>query len=172
MTGAQEITLDEFGAAFPGLFNQEAYRLELFDFYESPHYRRWQAGEAYDRSAWDTMLAQGRRTGRVVRRVHVIPQQLTDYLRHELDYYRGSVAAGEDVRLLPREQAAGLDLPEFDYWLFDSRVAAFLDYDQAGICTSVRMSDSPQVVADCIRWRDSALSRAISLSEFQAGAAA
>jgi hypothetical protein len=43
-------------------------------------------------------------------RVHVLGP-LNDYLRYELACYAQNAEAGEDVRVMPRAAAAGLDLP-------------------------------------------------------------
>jgi hypothetical protein len=56
-----------------------------------------------------------RQAGKVMQRVHLITEPPTDYLRFELAFYRGSVLAGEDIRILPGDLAVGLDLPGFDY---------------------------------------------------------
>jgi hypothetical protein len=158
--------LQEFGERFSSLFEREAYRLELLDYYDSPHFLRWQAGQPYDRRHWDDLLAQ---PGKNISRVHVIAEPLTEYLRHELDYYSGSVAAGEDVRILPSDRAEGLELPDFDYWLFDSRLAAEMVYDDAGNWLEARLDSNPAFVAECRRWRDIAKDHAMPLAEYLAG---
>jgi hypothetical protein len=166
------LTLDEFGAAFPGLFKHEAWRLELLEHYQSPHFDRWLAGQPYDRASWDSFLISAKNAGKRVARVHVIPERLTPYLVHELDYYAGSVPLGEDIRLLRRDRAAGLDLPGFDFWLFDSKLVAVLVYDELGACLRVEMHDDQKFAQECCRWRDIAESHAVTLAEYGKEAAA
>ncbi len=119
--GAVIMTPGEFDARFTGLFEHAAFRLELLDRYDSPgtqqRVQRFLAGQPDDPSAragWDALIAGARAAAKIMSRVHVVSEPLTGYLRFELDFYRGSVAAGEDVRILPRTRAAGLDLPGFD----------------------------------------------------------
>jgi hypothetical protein len=89
------------------LFERSAYRLELLAEYDSPRTRirvaRFLAGEPEDaevRAYWDALVGDARRAGKVMQRVHVVAEPLTDYLRFEFDFYRGSIAAGEDIRIL------------------------------------------------------------------------
>lgn len=173
--GAVIMTPHEFDTQFMDLFEREAFRFEQLDLYDSPgtqdRVRRFLAGEPDDpaaRTGWDALLTEARRTGRTISRVHVISEPPTDYLRFELGFYRGSVAAGEDVRILPRPQAAGLDLPRFDFWLFD-RSAAVMVYDEAGWWLRSELVTNPAFVADCRRWGDVARSHAIPLTDYAAG---
>lgn len=175
--GAVIMTPGEFDTRFTGLFEHEAFRLELLDQYDSPgtqqRVQQFLAGQPDDPSAragWDAVLAEARTAAKVMSRVHVVSEPLTDYLRFELDFYRGSVAAGEDVRILPRTQAADLGLPGFDFWLFD-RSAAVMVYDQAGWWLHTELVTSPAFVADCRRWRDIAMSHALPLADYTARSA-
>lgn len=161
------------------LFSRSAYRLEQLDEYDSPRTRirvaRFLAGQPEDaevRAYWDSVVGEARRAGKVMERVHVVAEPLTDYLRFELDFYRGSVAAGEDIRILPADLAAGLDLPAFDYWLFDDRRAGVLYYGERGTWLRTEIVTDPGFVADCRRWRDVAMSHAIKLGDYTTGRAA
>jgi hypothetical protein len=84
--------------------------------------------------------------------------------------------AGEDIRILSADLAAGLDLPGFDFWLFDAgqpgaRVAVNV-YGDRGAWLHAEIITDPGFVADCCRWRDAAMSRAIPLDAYQAGRSA
>jgi len=161
------------------LFNRSAYRLELLDEYDSPHTRvrvaRFLAGQPDDaevRAYWDRVVGEARRAGKSMQRVHVITEPLTDYLRFELAFYRGSVRAGEDFRILPGDLATGLDLPGFDYWLFDDERAAVMYYGDRGTWLRTEIVTEPSFVADGCRWRAQALSRAIPLGDYTADGSA
>ena len=130
---------DAFGDG--SLFARSAYRIEQLDEYDAPETRErmrlWAAGEdqgADVRAYWDAVVGDARGAGKVMQRVHVVAEPLTDYLRFELDFYRGSIAAGEDIRILSARLATGLDLPGFDYWLFDGERAAVMYYGGRGAC--------------------------------------
>jgi hypothetical protein len=105
-------------------------------------------------------------------RVHVVSEPLTDYLRYELACYESSAEAGEDIRILPTERAAGLDLPSFDYWLFDNERAAVMRYGARGLWLQTEIVTDPAFVMSCRRWQDQALSRAIPLDAYMAGRSA
>jgi hypothetical protein len=101
-----------FGDDFIGLFDwftTRAFRLETLDQYavgyEEEAMRRFLAGQPVDPgfvAAWLEQLAIATSAGRQMQRVHVVTEPLSDYLRYEMDGYRHSVAAGENVRILPR----------------------------------------------------------------------
>jgi hypothetical protein len=157
------------------LFRHSAYRLELLDEYDSPSTRvrvaRFLTGQPDDaevRTYWDRVVGEARRAAKTMQRVHVITEPPTDYLRFELAFYRGSVLAGEDIRILSGDLATDLDLPGFDYWLFDDERAAVMYYGDRGTWLHTEIVTESSFVADCRRWRDQALSRAISLGNYMA----
>jgi hypothetical protein len=170
------------GFADGTLFDHSAWRLELLDWYTSPaterRLARFLAGEqvtAAERETWLSMLRRDQAAGKTIGRVHVIGE-LTDYLRYELACYQSSFLAGEDIRILPADLATGLDLPGFDFWLFDAgfpgaRVAVNV-YGERGAWLHAELITEPGFVADCCRWRDAAMSRAIPLDAYQAGRSA
>lgn len=169
------LTPSDLDRKFPSLFDFSVFRLEVLDYYESESFRRVQAGEAPDpavRESWDALVAEARRSGKVMSRVHIVSEPLTDYVRYEIGFYRSSVAAGEDIRILPRSRAQGLDLPDFDFWLFDNRAVAVMTYSAAGAWQESRMTTEPGFVASCRRWRDIAMSHAAPLGAYTAGRAA
>jgi len=162
-----------FDEQFPDLFQRHAFRLELLDRYDSPGTRervqRFLAGEPDDpaiRAGWDGLLAELRQAGKTISRVHVVSEPLSDYLRFELAFYAGSVAAGEDIRILPRARAATMPLPPFDFWLFDEQSAAVMIYDSSGTWQSVQLVTDPAFVSGCCRWRDATINRAIPFTNY------
>lgn len=163
------ISLAQLGADFGANFQHSAYRLELLSYYDSQLYRDRLAGRPVDRSRWDGIIRGAVAAGKIIQRVHVMPDVLNPYLEHEIDFYQGSVLAGEDIRILPEAGAGDLELPYFDYWLFDSATAAVLEYDDAGICTAIDIRTEPEFVARCNTWRDAALARAITLADWEEG---
>jgi hypothetical protein len=170
----------DFMSQFPRLFRRSAWRLETLDLYDSPQTRermaRFAAGEPIDprpREHWLAMLRDGRSAGRTVGRVHVVGP-LNDYLRYEIACYKQNAAAGEDIRLMPRDRGAALGLPEFDFWLLDSESddeasVAVMKYGERGVLICAEFVTDPRFVAQCRRWRDIATSNAIPLSKYQAG---
>ncbi len=92
---------------------QSAMHLEMRDSYmlDDPEFIRWQQGHRYDpadrRSWWRPWLdvvADATARGVVMRRLRVVSEPLSDYVRYEYDGTFTNVEAGEDVRWLPRSQ--------------------------------------------------------------------
>ena len=165
---ADEILAPEaFVARFDGLFTRSAFRLELLGHYEGESFRRWEAGEPVTSREWESLVRAWRMAGKSIARVHVIPETLTPYLHFEMECYAGSVAAGEDVRLLPPERVNGLSLPSRDFWLFDRAIAAVMIYDQGGNWLRAELVTDPAYAAGCSRLRDTLTHIAIPLSDYR-----
>ena len=169
----------QFDDQFPELFARHAFRLELLDHYDSPgtqeRVQRFLAGEPDDpaiRAGWDGLLAELRQAGKTISRVHVVSEPLSDYLRFELAFYAGSVAAGEDIRILPRARVGAMTLPPFDFWLFDEQSAAVMIYGSGGTWQGVQLVTDPAFVSDCCRWRDVTMNNAIPLINYMGRRAA
>lgn len=90
--------------------------LEMRDSYmrDDPEFIRWQEGYRYDPAdrdswwrSWLDVVAETTGRGVVMRRLRVVSEPLSDYVRYEYDGTFSNVAAGEDVRWLPRSRARG-----------------------------------------------------------------
>lgn len=171
--------VEPFSPDWYGLFEgrRSIFRLELLQSYNDPGeaeaLRRFQVGELPDPADadwWTRLVNDVRVWGGTVQRVHVVAEPLSDYLKFELAVYAAiNAPAGEDVRILPAEMAAGLDLPGHDYWLFDSRALLVLRYDSDHrLATAELVSDPAAVVRHCY-WRDVALADAIPHGAWMAG---
>ncbi len=112
---------------------RSAIHLELRDSYavpdEADDYRRWrETGErdvdpasAYW-APWVAMVQAATARGVVMRRVRIVSEPVSDYIRYEHAGTTVNTAAGEEVRWLPRHQTIGLLLPAVDGWLFDEEL--------------------------------------------------
>ncbi|TDQ52174.1 DUF6879 family protein [Actinorugispora endophytica] len=164
----------EFAAGFLSRFQVSAFRLETLDFYladnEREPYRRFLAGQNHDpewRRPWQRMVRGIYESGREIGRVHVVPEELTDYLRFELTRaYPASVDAGEDVRILTRKEADRIGLPHGeDYWLFDDERSAILRYTPDGEFVGVELATSDRV-GQHVAWRQAAQAAAVPLYDY------
>jgi hypothetical protein len=168
------------GEAFRRLFDayqHTAFRLETRDRYvedeEQEPLRRFLAGEPAD-DAWfadwvddiEAAVAAGKR----VERVRVVSEPHSDYTRFGLDLARLNVAAGEDIRYLPRVDAQRLSLPDEDFWLFDSQTAAILTFADDDRLLGVQVVDDPAAVVQRCQWRDTAWHYAIGWRDYRARA--
>lgn len=168
----------EFGRLFTS-FGQTARRLEVRDRYdvegERPYIARWQAGLQDDRehldryrSPWLDVVRANVAQGRIYQRVRVFSEPLTDYLRYALRGTRQTVAAGEDIRYLPRARANELDLPDHDFWLFDDRRLVLLAFTADDRPLGGLLITEPHVVGQYAAWLDRAAEHSMPYVDFLA----
>lgn len=166
------ITFEQLVQHFDSLFKHRVFRLEDLDYYYAPNeqepYARFLAGEPADwawREPWKRIVRETRRSGRIMQRVHVVGEPVSDYMRFELlRVYPANVEAGEDVRILSRGFASGL--PGCDYWLFDDHLAALLDYDENGQVERVEMTVDRSLIMTLRGARAEALRLAEPLAKY------
>ncbi len=103
---------------------RSAVHLELRDGYmrDEPIFQAWLAGERpnpADRDSWWDdwwqLTADTAARGVDLRRARIVSEPISDYVRCEYDWTFANVAAGEQVRWLPRRQASDLALPGNDF---------------------------------------------------------
>lgn len=165
------------GAAFLELFRNvehTAYRLEVRTSYGIPEedepYRRFLEGADPGLGwfePWLELMREETGKGKRVERVRVIDEPPSDYLRFELWGTPYNLAAGEDIRYLARAQAAALQLPAYDYWLFDSRTVARLQFGDHDRFQGVLLSDDPADVLRHVQWQGAAWHHAITFDTYQ-----
>lgn len=113
----------------------DACHLEMRDWYamegEDRQFANWQAGtfdlaedEAARRPWLDLMKATTGRGVRV-RRARIVSEPVTEYIRFEWAGTSLNIAAGEQVRWLPRRKASMLMLPGNDLWVIDGSRTLF-----------------------------------------------
>lgn len=115
---------------------RSAVHLELRDtYYSNPRFEEWRQGARVDwsdRSSWwrefHQQIAEAVERGVSVRRARVVSEPVTDYIRWEHYVTRANVAAGEQVRWLPRQRTADLLMPGCDFWIFDDTVIRVHDF--------------------------------------------
>lgn len=170
----REMTPEEFLATFPGLLGEHtSYRLETLDEYRDPSEEEAlrlflnHGGPVQRTQWWYEHVRKSLRDGKVMARVHVVSEPLSDYVRFEVAAYLvNGVAAGEDIRILPRRHAKTLDLAPFDYWLMDSKIAYVLSYDDTGVMTQVKETTDAGTISACCRWRDVAMRAAVPVRDY------
>jgi hypothetical protein len=131
--------------------------------------RQFVAGEPVDLAwfdGWLTMIRAATAEGRHFTRVRVVSMPLTDYSRFGVFCSEHTNAAGEDIRYLRRDDATGL--PDYDYWLFDSRVLVRMHFDRdENFLGGERIEDAAVIVRHNY-WRDAAWHRAVRRDDFAA----
>jgi hypothetical protein len=129
--------------------------------------RQFVAGEPVDLGwfqNWLTMIREATAEGRRFLRVRVVSLPLTDYSRFGVYCSQFTNEAGEDIRYLARDQAAAL--PDYDYWLFDSRLLVRMHFDQAENFLGGEVIDEPAVIVQHNYWRDAAWHKAAPRDDF------
>jgi uncharacterized protein DUF6879 len=132
-----------------------AWHLETRDSYagSSPAYTALAQGRLYDRGpadrAWHALVRAALTRGVQVRRARVVSEPVSDYIRYEYEATpAANLAAGEQVRWLPRRAASDLALPGNDFWLLDELVV-FNHFSGDGALTGLDVVTAPAVVDLC-----------------------
>jgi hypothetical protein len=151
--------------------------LEMRDGYgtSEPDYQAWREGATVEQLAqagsvtwWVELVRAAIDRGVSVRRARVISEPLSDYIRfeHAVTGY-SNLAGGEQVRWLPRVQAAELALPGADFWQVDEGLVCFVFQTGDGEPAGHRMSKDRHVTELCRSAFDAVWERAIDHGEYR-----
>ncbi|RKN45821.1 DUF6879 family protein [Streptomyces hoynatensis] len=110
---------------------------------------------------WSRIVRRAVARGVTVRRARIVSEPASEYVRFEHAGTPANLAAGEDVRWLPRRQAAALALPGTDFWLFDHRLVRFGHFSGDGAVTGHELVDEPAVAELCSTAFESVWERAV-----------
>jgi hypothetical protein len=167
----EEISQDEFLRLFPE--HRRAFHLEMKEEYhvedEDEPFRQFLAEGTVDPdwlTDWSDNIRDATSAGVAVQRVRIVSEPLNDYARFLLVLAAQNVAAGEDIRYLPRGKAAGIDLPAEDCWLFDDSKLIFVLFPDGGRRVGLYPVDDPELTARYVTVRDQAWERAIPYAEY------
>lgn len=154
---------------------RSAFHLEMRDAYmtSDPWFQAWRAGEAAEferrkERPWLDLVRDVTARGVQVRRVRIVSEPVSDYIRFEYDTTDSNVAAGERIRWLPRRQASDLALPGNDCWIIDGATVLFNHFTGNGeVAPQGReLSTDPGTVKLCVAAFDAAWERAIDHQEY------
>ncbi|MEU5597297.1 DUF6879 family protein [Streptomyces sp. NPDC020298] len=154
-------------------FRHTAWRLETRHGYasdrKSPGWSRFLAGEditgAPD-NAWRENVRVQTAQGKRFERVRLVDEPLTQGQEFLMASAPNNVAAGEDIRNLSRRRAKELRLPDWDFWLFDSKVLARFAFDDDDTTLGVYVTEDPVEVLAACQARDAAWHHAVRTEEF------
>jgi hypothetical protein len=157
-----------------------AVHLEMRDQYavsdEADDYAHWQRTGERDLdpasaywAPWVDLIADVRARGVTVRRARVVSEPVTSYIRYEHAGTAVNVLAGEQVRWLPRHQAATLLLPGADLWIFDSKTVLFNHFTGTGEWADpdMELAEDPAVVKQSADAFEAVWERAIPHDKYE-----
>lgn len=147
---------------------RSAVHLETRDSYSTsdPAFIAWRTNGTVDplityRPWFDLIDSAGRR-GVQIRRARIISEPVSDYIRFEHAITAQlNLAAGEDVRWLPRRRASDIALPGNDYWLFDGELAQLNHFTGGGESSGYETTTDRRLVALCAEAFEAVWARAI-----------
>ncbi|MEH6373789.1 DUF6879 family protein [Streptomyces sp. KLMMK] len=153
-------------------FQYTAWRLETRRGYASDlaseRYARFRNGESLgiESSTWTDNIRAQTGQGKRIERVRLVDSPPTQGQRFLLASAANNIAAGEDIRNLWRAEAEKVGLPAEDFWLFDSRRALLLHFDEADEYLGSELIEDPVRIARYCRVRDAAWHHAIRREQF------
>ncbi|MFE2376555.1 DUF6879 family protein [Streptomyces sp. NPDC059398] len=139
---------------------ESAVHLEMRDHYddpdEAPRVAAWKAGRRPDPDnraswwrPWLDMVAETVERGVEIRRSRIVSEPVSEYTRYLYDGTFTNIAAGEQIRWLPRQRASDIALPGNDFWLFDGRLVRFGHFSGEGTYLGDEVTDEPAVAKLC-----------------------
>ncbi|KAB8162910.1 hypothetical protein FH609_004065 [Streptomyces sp. 3MP-14] len=158
--------------------HQSAVHLEMRDVYgiaaEAGEFAAWKAGDDSSRrdgtgrrKAWLDTVRDATARGVEIRRARIVSEPVSEYIRFEHAGTALNIAAGEDVRWLPRRRASDIALPGNDFWLFDGRIVRFNHFSGDGASGGPEVVTDPAVVDLCASAFEKVWERAVPHADYQ-----
>jgi uncharacterized protein DUF6879 len=157
--------------------HKSACHLEMRDTYavqeELADIAQWRAGrwgpreDAKSKAAWLALMRATASRGVSLRRARIVSEPVSEYIRFEYEGTAQNIAAGEQVRWLPRTRASGLALPGNDYWIFDGSTVLFNHFTGDGAWLGNELTTDPRVAKLCAEAFDTVWELAIPHSEYK-----
>ena len=139
-----------------------------------PDWLDWQAGNRFDPAKhqgwidWFELMKAAVGRGVTARRARIVSEPVTDYIKYEYDVTADyNLAAGEQVRWLPRRRTAGLLVPPTDFWVFDEQVVVWNHFAGDGSWVTREDSDDLSLAKLCVSSFDAVWERAIPHAEYR-----
>jgi hypothetical protein len=156
---------------------QSAVHLEMRDSYgsaeETGDFARWRETRVAELDPesdfwleWTTLVRRTVARGVVVRRVRIVSEPVTDYIRYEYAGTPVNISLGEGVRWLSRRRASDLALPGNDFWLIDGATVLWNHFSGEGEVTGHEISDDPVAARLCASAFASAWERGVPHDEY------
>lgn len=156
-------------------FQHSAWHLEMRKRYAvdetTETYAQFARGEAptWDLDTpWGNTIRAKTSDGATVGRVRIVDDPPTEGQLYLLAHAEKNAALGEDVRNLWRADAKRVNLPDEDFWIFDSHIVAVCIFDDDDNLTGAELITEPAAVNQYNRLRDIAQHYAVPYESFAA----
>jgi hypothetical protein len=164
------------GPAFDDIFRtfeHSAFHLEVEDSYHTPDesepFQRFLSGRPDDyawHQPWLDLVRETTASGRRVERVRIVSVPHVDYTRWGLTVAPLNIAAGEDIRWLPRSQVDTDEVTSDDFWLIDNRRVVFTVFTPDGTFSGGAETVDPVIVERCVEVRNRTWALAVPHAEY------
>ncbi|MCT9084115.1 DUF6879 family protein [Streptomyces fulvoviolaceus] len=155
-----------------------AVHLEMRDSYavdyEKGPFADWRAGFRHDPAnraswwrPWLDLIQETVGRGVVVRRARIVSEPVSAYTRFLYDGTFTNVAAGEQVRWLPRRRASDIALPGNDFWLIDDQLIRWNHFTGEGASAGQEVSEDPAAAKLCTDAFEAVWARAIAHDQYE-----
>jgi hypothetical protein len=153
-------TDDDWDILFASV-ERSAHHLEMRDSYavgeEADAFAAFLAGRPFDEAQnvkvwgrWRELVRRETARGVEFRRARIVSEPLSAYTRFLYATASApSIAAGEDIRWLPRSRTSRIALPGNDFWLLDDGRVLFNLFTGDGDWAGQELTDDPYAVALC-----------------------
>jgi len=158
------------------------FKLETLQIYqidvESPQFQAYQKGNLEEaRRITKGVLLSGlgkpyekiKKKNIKFRRVHIVELPLSFYLRFELESYKISIELGEEIYLIPKEEAEKLKRSvEFqDFLMFDNKIVYLHYFDiPTGEWKYTELIDDPKEIKGYIQLKEQLLKKSLLVDQF------
>jgi hypothetical protein len=142
--------------------------------YEEGPFAQWRTGFRHDPAdraswwrPWLDLIEETVGRGVVVRRARIVSEPVSEYTRFLYDGTFTNVAAGEQVRWLPRRRASDIALPGNDFWLIDERLIRWNHFTGEGASAGGEISEDPAAAKLCAEAFEAVWERAIPHDQYE-----
>jgi hypothetical protein len=138
-----------------------------------PLYAAWRADPTLDVAAlehhqeWVSLVRDAVARGVTVRRARIVSEPVSEYIRYEHATTGMNLAAGEEVRWLPRRQASTIALPGTDFWLLDGTLVRFGHFDGDGNVQPEEWTEDESAADLCANAFDAVWARAVPHEDYK-----
>ncbi|WP_434740774.1 DUF6879 family protein [Micromonospora sp. SH-82] len=96
---------------------------------------------------WLDLVAAQTAAGKRIKRIRIVDNPPSDYLRFEMAVTPHNLRAGEDIRYLSRRRVTTLALPDYDFWLLDAHTIVDLHFTDDDRYLGYTTTTAPHLVA-------------------------